>query len=272
MKVERTSARGGISATTAIWWLVTLVAAAPLPARQGESPRATGEPVPLPPTSIVEQAPNWEQELDAAVDLLIDGDYATAIEKLDGLLKRVEVPEEVAARARVLRGKAEGKLATAGNPEGPRPVVRIPAPDGAPPPRAEASFKVRHARIGEGFAAGSSGKLLISSAGVVFTPHGRSRQGWSVAWRDLAEARKDTGMWDSPYPLVIVEHGGRERFVALIDGSGRHQPGDPILTAIAEGRRRRAKAEKAAAKAAEPASGSQETRHDETPEPPLVEQ
>lgn len=96
----------------------------------------------------------------------------------------------------------------------------------------EASFRVRQGVIGAGFDTGATGKLRVSALGLEFLKIGSSRPKWSVRWAELAAASKDGGIWDLPFPLVIVDRSGARRYIALLDERGRCIPGDPLLFEI----------------------------------------
>ena len=108
-----------------------------------------------------------------------------------------------------------------------------------PEPIALKSFRVRLAEVGGGFTPGANGVLRLSDDGLRLVPEGKKMKGWAIRWADLAAARPDDGMWDSPYPLVITDRGGHKYFVTRIDGQGRYLPGSPILAAIAQARKKR---------------------------------
>lgn len=216
---------------------------------QDQEQQVPAEPEePAAPDSVpttVDASPDWQLELDQITDLLIDGKPQEAKEKAELLLAVENLPEDIAARARTLRDKADAKLA------GSRPVVSTPRPKIEIPAKAEdsektkksetplkeQSFKVRMAAIGSGFSQGMTGLLLISETGISFVPQGKNREDWAIRWKDLVEARSDTGLWDVPYPLVLIERGGRKRYVARLDQKGNYLPGAPLLSAIAEARR-----------------------------------
>ncbi|HKV12908.1 MAG TPA: hypothetical protein VJ725_32495 [Thermoanaerobaculia bacterium] len=157
-----------------------------------------------------------------------------------------DLPESVASRAKELRDKADEKLAES-SPAGsePRPKIEITgkAESGKKSEKPEAiskeqSFKIRVAAIGSGFSQGVTGTLRISEAEISFTPQEKSGERWVIRWPNLVEAKSDTGLWDAPHPLVLVERSGRKRYVARLDAKGSYLPGAPLLSAIAEGRRK----------------------------------
>lgn len=217
-----------------------------------EEDAAVQDPAPAPvepdagddAATSADASPDWQSELDRITDLLIDGKPLEARGKADQLLQVENLPEDVASRARELREKADAKLAES-RPAEPRPKIEIP-PKGESGEKSEKtmaaakeqSFKVRVAAIGGGFSQGVTGLLRISETGISFTPQGKSGENWAIRWQNLAEAKSDTGLWDVPYPLVLVERGGRKRYVAHLDQKGTYLPGAPLLSAIAEGRRK----------------------------------
>lgn len=202
----------------------------------------------LPAATPEDTAPDWQGELDRITDLLIDGKPLEARGKADRLLEVENLPETVASRARALRDKAEAKLAESPPAEAvarPRPRIEIPPKESSgeesekttTAPK-ERSFKVRVAAVGSGFSQGVTGFLRISETGISFSPQGKTGENWSIRWQDLAEAKGDTGLWDAPYPLVLIERGGRKRYVARLDRKGSYVTGAPLLSAIVEGRRK----------------------------------
>lgn len=202
-----------------------------------------------------EPSQNWQRELDAIADLLIDGKSAQARERAGKLLETQDLPDSVAVRARELQQKAEMKLAaTSASPEPKKETASTG--ENEKRERTEPTFNVRIARIGSGFDAGTSCLLRISETGLEFSRKGQSREDWTIRWRDLVEAREDDGLWDTPYPpVVLVERGGRRHYLAQVDAKGRHLPGGPLLAAIAEGRRRQ--------KTLKPAAGNSESASSE---------
>ena len=205
---------------------------------------------------------DWQGELDLIADLLIEGKALEAKARTEDLLAVQNLPEDVATRARTLQEKAEARLAEPPAAPQPRPKIEIPPANGgseeteaaqkAPPPP---SFRVREAIVGGGFGGGANGLLRVSAAGLSFTRQGQSREAWTIRWKDLAEARSDDGLWDAPYPLVLMERGGRKRYIAHIDQKGRYLPGQPVLAAISKGRRPGAARQPAGEKAAVPGEG-----------------
>ncbi len=103
-------------------------------------------------------------------------------------------------------------------------------------PAATVFFLVREALVGGGFSRGVTGNLRVSVTGLGFTPKGKSREQWSISWRDLKEVSKDAGDWDVSHPLVIADQKDRKRFITRIDAKGTSLPADAILTAIQQKR------------------------------------
>lgn len=205
-------------------------------------------------------SPDWQSELDLITDLLIDGKPLEARAKADHLLQVDDLPESVASRARALRDKADEKLAES-SPAGSelRPKIEITGTEesGKRPEKTETtskeqSFKVRVAAIGGGFSQGVTGALRISETGIAFTSQGKGGENWSIRWQNLVEAKNDTGIWDAPYPLVLVERGGRKHYIARLDQKGTYLPGAPLLSAIADERRKQKSSQP---KTAEPKEG-----------------
>ncbi|HEX6864035.1 MAG TPA: hypothetical protein VF414_14500 [Thermoanaerobaculia bacterium] len=223
------------------------------PVSEDHAPAQEPEPAPVATetgddTAITAEdtAPDWQSELDGIADLLIDGKPLEARGKADQLLQVENLPESVASRARELRDKADERLAAA-PPAGsePRPKIEITGKEESgkksEKPEAtskESSFKVRMAAVGSGFSQGVTGLLRISDTGISFTPQEKGGESWAIRWPNLVEAKNDTGLWDAPHPLVLTERGGRKRYVARLDSKGTYLPGAPLLSAIAEGRRK----------------------------------
>lgn len=266
-----------------LWFAMTFLAAGtgclsaqdsePLPAAaeppaasvsQNEATAQAPEPAPVETGSgsgndaatTADTAPDWQRELDGIADLLIDGKPLEARGKADELLQVENLPESVASRARELRDKADERLAAA-PPAGsePRPKIEITGKEesGKKSEKPEAnskehSFKVRVAAIGGGFSQGVTGILRISETGLAFTSQGKGGENWSIRWQNLVEAKNDTGLWDAPYPLVLVERGGRKHYIARLDPKGTYLPGAPLLSAIADGRRKQKPSQPKAAK------------------------
>ncbi len=191
------------------------------------------------------QATDWQHELDLIADLLIDGKSLEAKERAERLLEEEGLPENVSSRTRTLRDRAVAKLAEPPAKPEPRPKIEIPAKSPAgedtgktetPEAAQEQSFRVRVALIGRGFGEGSTGLLRVSETGLSFLQQGKSKQDWAIRWKDLAEARKDEGLWDAPYPLVLIERGGRKHFIAHVDQKGHYLPGQAVLSAISKSR------------------------------------
>lgn len=208
----------------------------PVAAEEQVAPVPESPPETVPETSVQD----WQSELDAIADLLIDGKPAEARQRTAKLLETQNLPEAVAARARDLQQKADARLAAEPAPTVPRKKIEIPEkPSDSPKPSSGASFKVRLARVGSGFEAGTSGVLSVSETGLAFLRQGKPSSEWLIRWGDLAEAREDDGLWDVPYPpLVLIERGGRKHYVAPVDGKGLYQSGSSLLSAISEGRRK----------------------------------
>lgn len=248
------------SAGVCYWMAVILLAAGtgglaaqtpePVPAETEESaapvPEETAAAQDPREATTANASPDWQSELDRITDLLIDGKPLEARGKADHLLQVENLPEDVASRARALREKADAKLAES-PPAGAeaRPKIEIP-PKGESGEKSEKtvtaakeqSFKVRVAAIGKGFSQGVTGLLRISETGISFIPQEKTGENWAIRWQNLAEAKSDKGLWDAPYPLVLIERGGRKRYVARLDQKGSYLPGAPLLSAIAEGRRK----------------------------------
>lgn len=120
----------------------------------------------------------------------------------------------------------------------PRMKIEIEEKKDTPPKASAASvfFLVREALVGGGFSQGVTGDLRVSPTGLGFTPKGKSREEWSISWRDLQDVSKDAGTWDVSHPLVIVDQKGGKRYIARIDGKGNYLPGDAILAAVLQKR------------------------------------
>lgn len=237
-------------------WLVmamTLLAAGPggLRAQDPEQPPGEPEEIPIDFENAGFSAPgdsgnqDWQGELDLIADLLIEGKAAEAKSRAEDLLEVKNISEDVAARARTLREKADARLAEPPAEPEARPRIEIPATSAEDKKTASAekesqpqSFRIRVAVIGGGFGEGTSGLLRVTGTGLSFVRQGQTREDWSIPWKSLAEARSDNGLWDAPYPLVLVERGGRKRYIAHIDPKGRYLPGQSLLSAISKGRGR----------------------------------
>jgi hypothetical protein len=190
----------------------------------------------------------WDSELRQIADLLIDGHYLDGRDRAVRLLKE-DPPPEVAGRARELLAKADAKLRRVGG-AAPRvgetgqivirPSQSAPssASSSATPRRQpwERGFDVRVAKDDRGLASGPEGRLLVSEDGVSFTRKGGSRPDWTIAWSDLAAAHRAEGIWDVPYPLALVEKGGRVHHFVRVDAAGKPLLGGAVLSALAEGR------------------------------------
>jgi hypothetical protein len=178
---------------------------------------------------------------------------------------RVSSPAEDEPDARLPRAAHP-----AGEPDAPQLRAAQPAgePDAAAPRAApvelwsgspgdaagEVTFAVRQAVVGKGFGVGPEGRLSISPQGMKFTPLRSGRPGWSLAWRELASAARDQGIWEVPFVVVLRTKDGSRRHIAQLDANGRCVSGRPILEAIAA----RARGSRQSAEAA--ASGEREPR------------
>lgn len=183
-------------------------------------------------------AMDWDREIGAILDLLIDDRFSEAEDRAARLLEREDLPEHLASWLRELQAKAQERLG--GVAAEPRQKIEAGSEKKAPeqePAAAEDSFPVRVALIGGGFAAGVSGRLSISRQGIAFTPKKKGGEAWSVPWRELAEARRDDGLWDVSYAILISDRKGRKHYVARIDDRGRYLSGDAILSVISRSRR-----------------------------------
>ena len=56
-------------------------------------------------------------------------------------------------------------------------------------------------------------------------------------WADLTSASRDDGLWESPFTILLLERTGRKRYLSLTDGHGHYVAGDPLLSAIAAGKK-----------------------------------
>lgn len=202
----------------------------------------------------------WKAEILRITDLVIDANewqLREAVDKADRLLREDRLPADLAARARELKEKAVAKLASANSLGGARdepsfpPVKKVPAEPStrvAPPTaalaveapvaeRPDASFPARLAVVGKGFVIESDGQLRLTREGIAFRHKGQAAADWSVSWADLASASHDDGLWESPFTILLVERAGRKRYLSLIDGHGHYVTGEPLLDAIAAGRK-----------------------------------
>ena len=84
---------------------------------------------------------------------------------------------------------------------------------------------------------GAEGQLRLTPEGIAFQRKGQATREWSVSWTDLVSASRDDGLWESPFTILLVERTGRKRYLSLIDGHGRYVAGDPLLNAIAAGKK-----------------------------------
>ncbi len=216
------------------WWLILalpMLTAWPLLFAPG-SARAAAAARPAP---TAEQLQDWQEEIDAVADAMIDGEPAEAKELAGRLLQEKRLPARMSSRLRGLRAKAEARLAASPSPEAPPETEKAA---GKPP--AAVTFLVRQAQAGVGFNTGVKGRLAISGAGIVFTPQGAGREKWAVSWKDFAEARPEEGLWDAPFPFVIVERGGARHYLARLGEGGQYLAAAPVLSSILEERRRQA--------------------------------
>ncbi|HSS76403.1 MAG TPA: hypothetical protein VLV54_06620 [Thermoanaerobaculia bacterium] len=213
----------------------------------------------MPPPSD-DEVNAWKAEILRITDLLIDGNewqLRIAEHRADRLLREEGLPPDLAARARELKEKAAAKQASPEAPSQPAasssPVV--PAPSVAPsrpavpgPPaaapggdaaideRPSAAFPARLAIIGKGFGDGAEGQLQLTHEGIAFRHKGKAAE-WTLSWADLASASRDDGLWESPFTILLVDRDGRKRYLSLIDGHGHYVTGEPLLNAIAAGRK-----------------------------------
>lgn len=208
-----------------------------------------------PPEAAADPASDWNAEILRITDLLIDGDdwqVREAEERADRLLRAPGLPAELAARARELKKKAAAKLESAAAPNPPDPPAAPPPAETppAPPPAAAPArgegpaaghldkvFPARTAVAGKGFGAGSEGQLRLTPEGIAFERKGQAAREWSLSWTDLVSASRDEGLWESPFTILLVERTGRKRYLSLIDGHGHYVAGDPLLNAIAAGKK-----------------------------------
>jgi hypothetical protein len=209
----------------------------------------------VPSEAAADPVSAWSSEILRITDLLIDGgewQVREAEERADRLLREPHLPADLAARARELKKKASAKLesAAASNPPSP-PAAPPPAapPPAAPPPALPAggeqpgggypdkAFPARTAVAGKGFGVGAEGQLRLTPEGIAFQRKGQATREWSVSWTDLVSASRDDGLWESPFTILLVERTGRKRYLSLIDGHGNYIAGDPLLNAIAAGKK-----------------------------------
>jgi hypothetical protein len=203
-----------------------------------------------PPEAAADPASDWNAEILRITDLLIDGDewqVREAEERTDRLLRDPRLPADLATRARELKKKATAKLESAAASNAPGPPAAPPAetPPAAAPARGEEPavghsdkvFSARTAVAGKGFGVGSAGQLRLTPEGIAFERKGQAAREWSVSWPDLVSASRDDGLWESPFTILLVERTGRKRYLSLIDGHGRYVAGDPLLNAIAAGKK-----------------------------------
>ena len=186
----------------------------------------------------------WNAEILRITDLLIDGKAKEAKERADALLRESRLPGDLAARTRELKEKAEARLASAATqPQRLDPPEQTPAPAPAAPGGApggqhsDRAFPVRLGVVGQGFRAGAEGQLRLTREGIDFGRAGKPAVEWSLSWSELASAARDDGLWESPFPILLVERSGRKRYLSMTDGHGHYVAGDPLLAAITEGQR-----------------------------------
>jgi hypothetical protein len=84
---------------------------------------------------------------------------------------------------------------------------------------------------------GGEGLLQLTREGIAFRRKRQAAAEWTLSWADLASASHDDGLWESPFTILLVERGGRKRYLSLIDAQGRYVAGEPLLSAIAAGRK-----------------------------------
>ncbi|HEX7186084.1 MAG TPA: hypothetical protein VF756_29935 [Thermoanaerobaculia bacterium] len=227
MTLRRFCLTGPPALVTAILWLA--VCCAPALARPQTAPGAQDGEAQTDMAAVTD----WDREIGAILDLLIDDRFSEAEDRAAHLLEREDLPEHLASWIRELQAKAQERRGGVAA----EPRQKIETGSGKEEPEQEPvvtddSFPVRVALIGGGFAAGVSGRLSISRQGIAFTPKKKGGEAWSVPWRELAEARRDDGLWDVSYPILIAERKGRKHYVARIDDRGRYLSGDAILSAI----------------------------------------
>ena len=202
----------------------------------------------------VDEVNAWKAEILRITDLLIAGNewqLRVAEHKADRLLREKRLPADLAARARELKEKAAAKLASgeaASPPAAPIPPVAPvpsvpPSPFAAPPgpasgdERPGTAFPARLATVGKGFSGGAEGLLQLTREGIAFRHKGQTAAEWTLSWADLASASRDDGLWESPFTILLVDRGGRKRYLSLIDARGHYVTGDPLLNAIATDRK-----------------------------------
>lgn len=226
------------------------------PSPQDEVSAAERQPVTAgvpPPDATAADVSAWNAEVLRITDLLIAGNpwqAREAGERADRLLRDGRLPADLAARVRVLKEKAAAKLASEtapGSPAEPPPPASSAPPTASPAARpadeepagglAGTTFSARLGVAGQGFGSGPEGRLQLTREGISFRRNGRSAMDWSVSWAELASASRDDGLWESPFTILLVERTGRKRYLSLIDGRGRYVAGDPLLSAIAAGKK-----------------------------------
>lgn len=200
-----------------------------------------GTRAPLGPAQLLLILQTQIEEEDADLDRAMAQEIESTLADLPDLQRWFSSLKQRSDLVRAWPGgeKAAEKAGEKAPPPGapaPRPKVEIQGKEEKPAqPRAEpVSFVVREGMVGGGFGAGPSGQLRVTPAGVVFVRG--EREQWTVRWQELKAAEKDEGYWDSLYPIVLIEKGGRRRYISRIDDQGRYLPGDAILAAISRGR------------------------------------
>jgi hypothetical protein len=225
----------------------------PLPSKEAAGPQnevpAEGRrpvaPAAPPPDDRAGEADAWKAEVLRITDLLIEGNpwqAREAGERADRLLRGGRLPADLVDRVRELKEKAAAKLAS-------EPAQSLPAEPPTPPPaalpaaeepgsqRADRTFPARLGVAGKGFDTGPEGQLRLAREGISFHRSGRSAADWSVSWADLTSASRDDGLWESPFTILLVERTGNKRYLSLTDGHGHYVAGDPLLSAIAAGKK-----------------------------------
>jgi hypothetical protein len=217
----------------------------PLPSGEAVGSQRSVAPAAPSPDDRAGEVDAWKAEVLRITDLLIEGNpwqAREAGERADRLLRDGRLPADLAARVRVLKEKAAAKLA--GERAQSLPAEPPAMPPGAPPAseepvsqRADKTFSARLGVAGKGFEAGLEGQLRLAREGISFHRNGRSAVDWSVSWADLTSASRDDGLWESPFTILLVERTGHKRYLSLTDGHGRYVAGDPLLSAIAAGKK-----------------------------------
>ena len=232
---------------TPFWWDATLAVHAGVPALALLSLQlATGDSPPARAPAMFALAP---------VPLPADADGATGESQVYGALRlAVAASPDVGAWFGALASRPElphfARLEAAGPAgAGPSPDVGVEAPARRPEPAGSAggqgtveaplaqpppspqtavrpaealTFTVRQAVVGKGFGAGRSGRLTLSEDGIVFTANGTGRPDWTLGWQALGAARRDDGIWEVPFVVVLQAKDGSRRHLARIDERGRY--------------------------------------------------